>query len=125
MNLEADLDEAQVVGARRIVPVTGGTFAGPKLKGVVLPGGGDWLVGRPDGTSELDVRATLQTDDEQLIYARYRGIIHTPEGGEMYFRTTPIFETGSEQYDWLTRMIYVGIGQLAAGRVVYSIYEIL
>ena len=87
MNVEADLDETQVVGARRIVPVTGGSFAGPRLNGVVLSGGGDWLVGRPDGTSELDVRVTLQTDDDQLIYARYSGLIHTPEGREMYFRT--------------------------------------
>ncbi len=28
-------------GTRRIVYVTGGTIDGPKIKGVVLPGGGD------------------------------------------------------------------------------------
>jgi hypothetical protein len=55
-------------GNRRIYYIKGGTFAGPKLKGEVLPGGGDWLVIRPDDTWKLDVRETLRTDDGQLIY---------------------------------------------------------
>jgi hypothetical protein len=62
-------------GNRQIVPVTGGSFEGPRLKGKVLPGGGDWLLVRPDGVGELDVRATLQTDDGAFIYVTYRGYI--------------------------------------------------
>jgi hypothetical protein len=62
-------------GSRVIVPVTGGTFAGPKLRGEVLPGGGDWLLKRPDGAMELHVRITLRTDDGHLICMSYRGFI--------------------------------------------------
>ena len=61
--ISADLEIPQAIGTtphgtRRIVPVTGGSFAGPKLKGEVLPGGGDWVLTRPDNARELDVRIT-------------------------------------------------------------------
>src|SRR5207302_11059376 len=49
-------------GTRRTVPITGGDFDGPWLRGLVLPGGsGDWLLLRADGVLELDFRATLRT----------------------------------------------------------------
>ena len=65
-------------GIRRIVPVTGGDFEGPRLRGEVLPGGGDWLLLRADGVLELDLRITLETDDHALIYMRFRGLRHGP-----------------------------------------------
>jgi Protein of unknown function (DUF3237) len=61
-------------GTRRSALVTGGTFTGPTLQGTVLPGGGDWLLIRPDGACELDVRVTLQTDDGHRISMSYRSI---------------------------------------------------
>ena len=60
-------------GDRRIAQVTGGSFEGPRLRGAVMPGGGDWILLRPDGVLQLDVRLTLQTEDQQLIYMTYRG----------------------------------------------------
>ena len=62
-------------GNRQIVPLVGGSFAGPHLNGTVLSGGGDWLLIRPDGVGELDVRAALQTDDGALVYVTYRGYL--------------------------------------------------
>ena len=125
MDMELDIADAQVLGPRRIVPVTGGTFEGPRLQGVVLAGVGDWLIRRPDGASELNVRATLQTDDDALIYVWYRGIIHTPAGGETYWRTTPVFETASDKYSWLNRIISVGVGQTIPGKAAYRVFQIL
>src|ERR1043166_8566167 len=58
-------------GRRRIARVGGGTFEGPKMKGRVLDGGGDWLLLRRDGVLQLDVRQTLETDDKQHIYMTY------------------------------------------------------
>jgi hypothetical protein len=125
-------------GVRRILYVRGGSFAGPKLKGEVLPGGGDWLLVRPDGVREVDVRSTLRTDDGHLIYVTYRGIIHSsPEvtqrmaqgevvdPSEYYFRTAPFFETGSEKYAWLNRLVGIGIGRRTATGVGYAVYAIL
>ena len=141
--MSATLGDAQELGAtphgnRRIVPVTGGTFAGPKLKGEVLPGGGDWLRIRSDGARELDVRMTLRTDDGHLIYLSYRGIITaSPEvmqrrdrgeavdPSEIYFRTTPVFETGSEKYGWLNRTVAVGVGKRTPTAVEYTVYAVL
>ena len=126
MDMQLDVADAQDLGTRRIVPVTGGTFEGPRLRGTALNGGGDWIIQRSDGASELNVRATLQTDDDELIYVWYRGIIYRPEGGETYWRTTPVFETGSEKYAWLTRIVSVGIGRGGVpGKAVYSVYQIL
>ena len=49
-------------------PLTGGHFEGPRLRGTVLPGGSaDWLLLRADGVLEMDLRATLRTDDGALI----------------------------------------------------------
>ena len=123
--MTGDVEPPQDVGARQIYIVTGGTFEGPKLRGEVLPGGGDWLQRRPDGVSRLDVRATLKTDDDALIYFHYRGVI-APRDGGMYFRTTPVFETKSEKYGWLNSIVSVGVNRPAEqGKVSYDIYEIL
>ena len=120
-----DVATPQTVGPRRIVPVTGGTFEGPKLKGTALGGGADWILVRPDGVSELSVRVTLKTDDDQLINLTYRGLLFTPKGGELYLRTTPVFETGSAKYDWLNKIVAVGVGKPVPGKAAYSVYQIL
>ena len=91
-------------GDRRIAKVGGGTFEGRKLKGTVRGGGGDWILVRADGVTQLDVRLVLETDDKELIYMTYRGLRHGPaavmerlgrgetvDPSEYYFRTTPYF----------------------------------
>ncbi len=129
--MSADLAEAQDVGAtpqgnRRIYYVTGGTFEGPKLKGEVLPGGGDWALVRPDGAVQLDVRATLRTGDGELIYTTYRGLIRgAPDSPDFYFRTAPMYETASEKYGWLNQIVAVGVGKLTTTGVSYSVYQVL
>src|SRR5262245_35488922 len=52
-----------VIGDHQVVPVTGGTFEGPRLKGIIAGPGGDWMTRRPDGSSVLDIRIVLRTDD--------------------------------------------------------------
>lgn len=141
--LSVDLEEPQEVGAtphgnRRIFYIKGGTFAGPKLKGEVLPGGGDWLVIRPDDIWKLDVRETLRTDDGQLIYMTALGIFqvapeifqrlargHRVDSSEYYFRTTPAFETGSEKYGWLNRIMAVGTCERTPTGLIHTVYVIL
>ena len=65
-------------GTRRFYPAIGGSFEGPRLRGEVLPDGGDWLLMRPDGVLEQDVRITLKTDNGASIYVRYAGVRHGP-----------------------------------------------
>jgi len=125
--LTCGVGEAQVVGktpkgVRRIMPLTGGRFEGPKLNGEVLPFGADWILIRSDGLIELDVRATIKTDDGEIIYAQYKGIY---DPSRKYFCTVPIFETSSEKYSWLNKSIYVGLGSAEPGKVIYKIYQII
>ena len=65
--LEAQMPNnlATANGGRLIVPISGGTFAGPRLKGTIVLPSGDWVVQRPDGSRILDVRILLQTDDDK------------------------------------------------------------
>lgn len=125
-------------GHRTIVRVKGGWFEGPLVKGVILPGTGDWFLTRPDGTGEGDVRDTYQTDDGAIIFVSYRGIldikpevwarIHAGEdvpASEYYLRGQPMFETGSEKYGWLNRTLAVSVGHQEALGVTYDVFRIL
>jgi hypothetical protein len=126
-------------GTRRTAPLTGGHFEGPRLRGTVLPGGSaDWLLLRADGVLELDLRATLQTDDGALITMRSFGLRHGPpeviaaigrgetvDPASYYFRTTPRFETGHAAYAFLNRLITVASGDRRAEGPIYTIHEVL
>ncbi|HYM31071.1 MAG TPA: DUF3237 domain-containing protein [Candidatus Cybelea sp.] len=124
-------------GRRRIIPIAGGTFEGPKLRGVVVPGGADWQIVRPDGLAELTARYTLQTDDGALIFVVNRGVRHGPaevvaklmrgepvDSASYYFRTTPTFETGSRKYDWLNRHVFVAVGERHPAEVAIRMYQV-
>ena len=127
------------LGSRRTVPLSGGTFEGPRLRGSVLPSGGaDWLLLRADGVLELDLRATLRTDDGALISLRSFGLRHGPpeviaaigrgeavDPATYYFRTWPRFETAYPAYAFLNRLIAVASGDRRADGPVYTIYEVL
>lgn len=111
-------------GGRLVVPVSGGTFEGPRMKGTVISPGGDWILERPDGSRVLDVRILLQTDDAQTIYMSWRGIAYTPPGGELFARIVPVFETGAPRYAWLNNVVAVGVYR-GGGKIAYRIYRIL
>ncbi len=125
-------------GLRRIVAITGGTVRGPSLSGVVVPNSGaDWQMIQPDGFSELDTRYTLRTDKGELIYVQNVGIRHAPpdvmkrlNAGEVvdpklvYFRTVPKFETTSPDLKWLTRSIFVGVGERSPNEVIVRFYQL-
>ena len=128
---------ATPAGRRRIIPITGGKFAGPRLAGRVLPGGADWQVIRADGVADLDARYTLETSDGALVYVRNRGYRHGPpevlerlargepvDAASYYMRTTPWFETSAPQYAWLNRIVCVATGARRAAAVELQVFAI-
>ena len=123
---------------RRIGVVTGGSFDGERLSGVVMDGGSDWQTLKADGSVALDVRLILKTSDDAVVAMTYRGIRHgAPEAiarvdrgevvdpSEIYFRTLVQFEAAAPQYDWLNHVVAVGVGQRRADGPVYSVFEVL
>ena len=112
-------------GTRLTFPITGGSFEGDRLRGKVLPGGGDWVVKRPDGVLELDLRITLQTDDGALIHMTFEGLRDDVVSGAPYFRTSPRFETADAKYSFLNRLLAVGAGEIRADGPVHTLEEIL
>jgi len=112
-------------GGRLIVPISGGTFTGPRLKGTIVPPSGDWVVQRPDGSRVLDMRLLLQTDDGQKIFMSWRGIAYTPPGGTLWARIVPMFETASEKNTWLNNVVAVGVYRPDLGKIAYRVYRIL
>jgi hypothetical protein len=98
-------------GERRIIPITGGTFKGPDIEGVVLPGGADWQLTRPDGDVELYARYTLKTTDGALIQVQNRVLVHMSKDGNTppYIRSVIDFEAPSDSpYDWINHAIFLG-----------------
>jgi hypothetical protein len=143
MTLQVTVASLQKIGAvplgtRATAQISGGHFEGPRLRGKVLPGGGDWTLLRSDGVLELDLRLTLETDDGALIHLASFGLRHGPpeviaalgrgetvDPGSYYFRTTPRFETGAPKYAFLNRLLAVSSGDRRADGPIYTIDEIL
>ena len=139
--LEAILGVPQVLGEisgahRRIVPLTGGTFSGPELRGELVPGASaDWQIILPDGATFGDVRYTLATEHGHLLYVQSRTVRHgSPEvlarlgrgedvdANEYTFRASTKIETAAAELDWLNKDIFVSVAGRQAGGVIYEVY---
>jgi hypothetical protein len=125
------------LGLRRIIAIAGGSFEGQQLRGVLLPGGGDWQLSRHDAVAEVDARFLLQTDDGALIYAQDKGLRHGPaavmarlasgaavDPKEYYFRTSMQLETAHPDYAWLNRQLVIGSGMRANAQVIMDLYSV-
>jgi uncharacterized protein DUF3237 len=125
-------------GARRVVPISGGTFAGPRLRGTLLPGGADWQYLRADKVMMVEAQYLLRTDDGVIIQVNNRGMRHGPEAvmhrlaageavdpAEYYFRATPRLSVSAGRYDWLNRSLFLCSGARYPDAVVLWFYEVL
>lgn len=140
--MRLDVRKLLIVGTtpgayRRIGVVPGGSFEGERLSGEVLDGGSDWQTVRNDGATTSNVRLVLKTKDA-LICMTYHGVRHGPpdvveriEKGEVvdptsyYFRINPLFETAAAKYDWINRVVGVGLGHRSPDGPIYSVFEVL
>jgi Protein of unknown function (DUF3237). len=115
-------------GYRQVIPITGGTFEGPKIKGIVLPSGDDWQLVRPDGDTEFYARYLLRTTDGYTIQIINQAISHTPGKDEHkmpYLKSVVDIEAPTNSpYDYLNHAIFIGtlkIPELKPGEVPYVI----
>jgi hypothetical protein len=141
--LYAPLDAPQIIdSALQIYNVQpGGWMKGPDIDAIVIAPSADWLKILPSGALRLDVRVTLKTVDDQLIYLSYGGVIlHSAESferlmnGEVltsldhYFVTAPTMRTASEKYAWVNYLQFIGkVVEVKVGEgsfVKYDIYAV-
>ena len=135
---------ASPFGDHRLGYISGGCFFGPRINGIVLPGGGNWSrSGRLGGDASVgtfDARAVWQTDDGDLIYLSYTGRNIIPDDvratfahpavpdadpSRYYLRIAPVFETASAKYAWLNGVLAVGVGERTDFGVRHVIHEVL
>jgi len=95
-------------GERRMVPITGGTFEGPGLRGIVMPGGADRQLVRRDGSVALDAIYELQTDDGVVISVRNRVLSRRPKDAPAYVFSNIELTAPEGRYGWLNDFVYVG-----------------
>lgn len=128
---------ASPLGQRRLDRLDRGHFRGPKIQAEVVAGGMDLLLGGADGAVRPDVRLVLKLDDGETLLIIYRGVRHaSPEvmerigrgervaPSEYYLRTGLVFETASQKYGWLNRIVAVGVGRREPGAVFYDVFEV-
>jgi hypothetical protein len=125
------------LGERRVVYITGGTFAGGRLRGEVL-GGADWQILRRDGAIELDARYALRDERGGLVQVVSQGLRHGPpevlarlaRGEEVdptsyVFRTFMRFETGAPELAFLNTTLAVATAERKARRVELKCFSVL
>ncbi|MBQ6200058.1 MAG: DUF3237 family protein [Prevotella sp.] len=118
LQLKVTLGEAYTCGEtqhgqRTIIPITGGTFEGPNIKGTIINGGADYqLNNKATGRTELEAIYCIKTDDGVNIHVRNRGIINSGKDEQgnptFYFKAAPQFEAPVDsKYAWLNNAIFV------------------
>ncbi len=125
-------------GNRRIIPIIGGTVTGSRINGKLLNLGADWQTIFDNGLAELDTRYAMETDDGATIEIINFGYRHGPDAvmqavarGEdvdpaaYYMRTHARLETGDPRYDWVNKMLFVGVGARNKQSVAMRLYSII
>ncbi len=131
-------------GTRSAVYVESGTFEGPRLRGKAVPGsGGDYAYFRPDDVAVFDARYMLEEEDGTLILLNNRGFLwgrkpdtmeklrvwafregEPVEQQDYYLRGNPSFECSVGKHDWLTKHVFVGVGERRAEGNVLRYYAL-
>lgn len=125
-------------GLRVFYPVAEGTVGGPRLRGRIAPGGGDWLCVRRDGVQLLDVRAVVETEDGARVLAAYTGVGELGEGGYERFlrrelppaialRAAGRLHAADPQHRWLNRLqcLFVGEADTRRAELRYDVYAVV
>jgi len=99
-------------GRRTVIPITGGEFEGPNLKGTIINGGADYQLNGADGRTEIEAIYCIKTDDGVYIHVRNRGIIANGKDADgkpvFYFKAAPQFEAPADsKYGWLNNALFI------------------
>jgi len=124
-------------GTRLVAAVNGGWAKGERISGHLVGPSADWLLIGSDGFAQIDVRTQLHTDDGADLYLSYTGSLEMNEAvmgavaisgdtafDDQYWYMHMRIESGSEQYQWVNRTLFVGHGRMVAGGPEYEVYRL-
>lgn len=127
------------LGERLSWQISSARLYGSRIDATLAGSGMDWIRLGSDGLRRQDLRATLRTDDGEIILFSYDNaliraddafISALAEGREtsfsdQYMRIVAQFDTGADRYTWLTRSLFIGEGRLAGPRTIeYAIHRL-
>ena len=125
-------------GLKRVVPIAGGQFSGPRMRGTIVPGGADWQYVRADEVTVVEARYLLRTDDDVLIEVHNRGLRHGPpetmrrlaagetvDPAEYYFRAAPSLSAPAGRYEWVNRSLFLCSGARFTSGITLWVYQVL
>lgn len=94
-------------GARYNIAFEGKVF-GEKINGDIK--GIDYLYVRSDGKFELNIQASILTDDGVMIHVQESGVSKPADDGTAKLNLNLSFSTNSHKYEWLNQKQVWGIG---------------
>jgi hypothetical protein len=143
--LRCDVDEALPLGGStpgeglHFARISGGTFDGPRLRGRILNGGGDWwdatgLTVRLDARYVIDAEVPGGTAGTEVVN---RGVWRTDAASfdrmlagerlteaELYYRTAFEFRTEHPDLRWLMESQFIGYARAEPGVVVIRVFRL-
>ena len=112
-------------GFLRLIPIIGGTFSGPNIKGKVIPGGYDCNTAVNDEQAHAFAKYAIQTDDGVYISVENEGYLDL-KAQDYIVKTMPRFQVADGKYEWLRNGVFVGsleAGQTKKPSVCIKIYK--
>ena len=117
---------ATPAGTRIIQEIASARLEGEKVKASMVGGAAaDWLAVDGAGVATFDIRMTLRTDDDAVLYLAYEGRADWSGGmGQAPVFVGMQFEAGDERYQWLNGLHLFGRGEVGGGgALTYEIYQ--
>jgi len=124
-------------GVRRIIPISGGTITGPRLRADIDSGGADWQIVSTDGTAVIDTRYSATMSDGSSLFLQTQGFRHAPAEvlarlaagepvapSEYYFRLTVRLECGAPDHAWVNNTVFVATAQRTSDAVTYDLFAL-
>ena len=96
------------LGERTLVPITGGKFAGPKIRGTILNGGADRQLARADGGLLLNALYEMRTDDGAILTVNNRALVTKTANGSPYAFSQIDIIAPDGPHAWLNHFVFVG-----------------
>jgi hypothetical protein len=100
---------------RAMFPILGGVALGLGWEATILPGGGDFALGLPDGSYAIEARYMLQMSDGTPVMVHNAGRMMARPDGSFEGRTRATLEVPAGPHSALGAVVWFGTARAEAG----------